>query len=230
MINAIIQARMSSKRYPGKVLYSIGGKSLLRYLIERVRLVLNINQIIIATSIQTDDDAIEDFCQINKIKCFRGSLHNVAGRFLSVLNNFSCDAFIRINADSPLLSHELINQGILLFNKNKADLVTNVLPRSYPKGQSVEIINTETFIKSFNKMQSSDELEHVTRYFYKNANKYKIANFKYETDLSHIQLSVDTREDMMVFEKIIKRMDKPHWEYSFDDLLQIYRDIKKNEN
>ena len=216
---------MSSKRYPCKVLHPVSNKNILQFIIERLNLIPLLKDIFVATSIEKSDLPIKQFCNENDIKCFRGDLNDVAGRFNSLLNTFPCDAFVRVNGDSPLIDHNIISKGISMFNNGNYDLVTNVLTRTYPKGQSVEVVNSKTFQKTYLKMYRSDYLEHVTKYFYNNENEFNIKNFESKKQLENIQLSVDTYEDMKMFESIVYKMDKPHWMYSLNDILDIYWDI-----
>jgi len=221
-IIAIIQARMSSQRCPGKVLHQILGKNTLQFIIERLKHISLLSDIYVATSNKKSDLPVKKFCDDNNINCFQGSLNDVAGRFYSLLKTSPCDAFVRVNGDSPLIDNNLISQGIRIFIDGNYDLVTNVLTRTYPKGQSVEVIKSETFQKTYLKMNNSEDLEHVTKYFYNNQDKFKIKNFESKKQLENIQLSVDTYEDMRMFESIVHKMDKPHWMYSLDDILDIY--------
>jgi spore coat polysaccharide biosynthesis protein SpsF (cytidylyltransferase family) len=143
-----------------------------------------------------------------------------------VLEEYNLDAFVRVCGDSPLIDPKLIDQGVKLFNGNY-DLVTNIWPRSYPLGQSVEISRTSTFKKIFEKMSKPDHFEHVTKYYYEHSDKFKIKNFSNNTDLSNYCLAVDTPEDLKRFEKIIFSMTKPQTKYNLDDLIELYPLAKK---
>ena len=217
----IIQARMNSTRLPNKVLYQINGKPLLKYLIERLTSIVE-GELCIATSDHTKDDEIEDLCLIEKVPCFRGSLKDVANRILIAATNYKTDAFVRINGDSPLMDPKVIEEGIEIYQNGNYDLVTNVFPRSFPIGQSVEVIRTKTFEYVYEKMSSSDHFEHVTKYFYDNPDEFKIKNFKNDQDLNSYRLVVDTPEDLDCIKKIIGRMTRPHTEYSLDELIELY--------
>ena len=213
---------MSSQRFPGKVLNLVAGKCLLQYILESLDLIEELSQVFVATSTEKSDNPIQEFCDHYGVNCFRGNLNNVADRFVTLLKNNSCDAFVRVNGDSPLIDHNLISEGLSIFADGNYDLVTNILTRTYPKGQSVEVVKSKIFQKTYLKMNSPDDFEHVTKYFYKNKYKYKIKNFESKKQLENIQLSVDTYEDMRIFKGIIHKMDKPHWMYSLDDILDIY--------
>ena len=217
----IIQVRMNSSRLPKKVLYQINGKPLLKYLIERLTSIVE-GELCIATSDHTKDDEIEDLCLVEKVPCFRGSLKDVANRILSAATNYKADAFIRINGDSPLMDPKVIEEGIEIYQNGDYDLVTNIFPRSFPVGQSVEVIRTSTFEKAYHQMTTIDHFEHVTKYYYEHPDDFRIQNFTNNRDLRKYRLVVDTPEDLIRIEKIIGSMNKAHTEYSLNDLIELY--------
>ena len=224
-IGAIIQARMSSRRFPNKVLYEIEGKPLLGYLLDRLQQCNSIECVVAATSIDESDTPIAEYCKNHRIECYRGSLNDVAGRFKGAIEHYGFGSFVRVNGDSPLLDQLLIDHAVETFLKDDYDVVTNTLKRTYPKGQSVEVIRADAFNLAYKSMQKEDEFEHVTRFFYKYPENYRIYNFMYKDNLGDIQLSVDTEEDMDTFKAIISEMSQPHWEYHLEDILGIYRTL-----
>ena len=144
----------------------------------------------------------------------------MAKRFYMALEEYNLDVFVRVCGDSPMLDQKLIDQGVKLFNMGY-DFVTNILPRTFPSGQCVEVINTKTFKNSFGSFKTSDELEHVTQYFYSNSDQFKFHNFSSGGDYKNNLLVVDTKEDLVRFKKIINKMEKPHWEYGWQDILNL---------
>ena len=218
----VIQARMSSQRLPGKVLMQISDKPMLQYLLERLKQSNHFHDvpIIVATSTAAEDVAIEQFCTQYGVPCDRGSLNDVVGRFLDVSNKRRLSAVVRISGDSPLIDPELILRGIRLFCEKSCDLVTNVFPRSFPKGQSVEVISVRALKAVYDDMDEQDR-EHVTPYFYRNADKYRIHNFANDIDLSSIQLSVDTEDDMNFFADIVHFSDRGVPPVTLDGILSL---------
>jgi len=201
---AIIQARFSSKRLKGKVLKKIKKKELLTHVIERASGSKKIKKIIIATSNRKSDDQIVKFCIKKKLTYFRGNLDDVWSRFIKILKINKEKSFVRICADSPFMHNKLLDKGINIFQKNNYDIVTNVFPRSYPKGQSIEIFKSSVLIKNYSKKRSSYFKEHFPKYFYKNYKKFKIKNFKNNSDFSFMNLSVDTKKDLIIANKLYK--------------------------
>ena len=218
-IATIIQARMNSSRFPNKVMAQIQGKPLIEYLIEQVYYKNVDMPIIIATSNKNTDQEIVDYCLNNNLKFYQGSLSNVASRFYEIIKIYNLKFFVRVCADSPLLDGSLIKKAITYVKKD-IDIITNLMPRTFPKGQSVEVINCKTFLSHYNKLSSEDDLEHVTRYFYNNFNSFNILNIKNDKDLSSVNLAVDKREDYQKISKIICSLEKNHYEYSLKDIMR----------
>lgn len=221
-IGAIVQARMGSERFFGKVLHRVAGQPLLQYLLERLKHSCCREAIVVATSLEASDDPIAAFCQGQGVFCHRGSLLNVASRFREVLDIYRFEGFVRVNGDSPLLDQQLIERGVEIFLRGDYEIVTNVWPRTYPAGQSVEVLAAETFKQGLARMRDPEDLEHVTKFFYKNSEDFRIFNFNAVENLSSVHLATDTRKDMEIFAAIIAGMTKPHWQYGLKEILEIY--------
>lgn len=200
----IIQARTSSRRFKNKILYSFYGKKLIQHVFEKIRKCRKV-EIIVSTSTNKEDDKLVKFLIDKKIKYFRGSLNNVAKRLYDTAISEKKGFFLRISGDSPLIDFRLINKSINIFKKNKRfDLITNIFPRTFPSGQSVEIIKTSALGKNL-KFFSRLDKEHVTRYFYRNSPKFKIKNFANKKKTSIKKLSIDTLDEL---KKILKTFTK----------------------
>ena len=221
-IPIIVQARLNSTRLPGKVLTKINGIPLLEYLVSRLTKSFDKSQILIATSNEHQDNPIHQYCINNNFFFFRGSLEDVAKRILDATKHIKAKIFVRINGDSPLIDPNIIDQAVNIFNNGYYDLVTNVFPRSFPVGQSVEVIRTSSFVKAYKKMSTTDHFEHVTKYYYEHPDEFRIRNFSNERDLSSYRFVVDTPEDLKRIEEIICSMTRPHAEYSLNDLIDLY--------
>ena len=161
----IIQARYSSKRLPGKVLKKILGTAVLKRVVNQVKKSKEINKIIIATSKHKTDKKIINFCDKNKIYCMAGPLNNVFKRFYSIIVHEHCKSFVRIAADSPLIDPSLIDRAVTLFNKNRYDIVTNVFPRTFPKGFSVEVVNSKLILDFLLKIKKKKTSRTLNQFF-----------------------------------------------------------------
>lgn len=224
-IGAIVQARMNSSRLPGKVLRPLFGKPMLQYTLERIGHARSIDYLVVATSKKGSDDPIEKFCKGYGIDCYRGSLENVAERFLGVIGQYRLDAFVRICADSPFVDQGIVDQAVEFFRNGNYDMVTNTLVRSFPKGQSVEVVGANVFRAAYSRFNESSDFEHVTRYFHTYKDQFNIHNFSAKGNNSEIQLSVDTPEDYKMAEQILKSMDRPHWEYGFEEISKLRQQV-----
>ena len=200
----IIQARSSSKRFKNKVLHLIYGIPLIQHVINRVKKSNKVSKLVVSSSLEKSDDNLIFYLKKNKIKFFRGDLKNVAFRLYETAKANKAKFFVRISGDSPLIDPKLIDKAIRISQKKKYDIVTNVFPRTFPKGQSVEIIKT-SILKRYSKNFTKADREHVTKYFYNNSNKFKVKNFTFKEKSKIVNLSVDTRKDL---NQILKNFSK----------------------
>ena len=219
----IIQARYSSKRLPGKVLKKILGTTVLKRVVNQVKKSKKISKIIIATSKHKTDKKIINFCNKNKIHCTSGPLNNVFKRFYSIIIHEECKSFVRISADSPLLDYCLIDKAVTLFSKNRYDIVTNVFPRTFPKGFSVEVINSKLILDLLLKIKKKKYQEHLTSFFYDNYKNYKIKNFCNKINYSNINLSIDNLSDFIRVKNILKFCKNKN--YGLNYTLLIYKKL-----
>ena len=219
----IIQARYSSKRLPGKVLKKIFGLTILERVINQVKKSKKIKKIIVATSDHKTDKKIITLCQKNNIDCISGSLNNVFKRFHLAVNSQQYKSFVRVSADSPLIDPSLIDRVVSLYNKNRYDIVTNVFPRTFPKGFSVEVINSKIILDFLNKIKKKKHQEHLTSFFYDNYKNFKIKNFYNKSDLSYYNLSVDNLNDFIRVKSIIKFCKNKN--YDLDRILLVYNKL-----
>jgi spore coat polysaccharide biosynthesis protein SpsF (cytidylyltransferase family) len=219
----IIQARYSSKRLPGKVLKKISGITVLERVLNQVKKSKKISKIIIATSRHKTDKKIINFCNKNKIHCISGPLNNVFKRFFKIILQEYCESFVRISADSPFIDPFLIDRAITLFNKNQYDIVTNVFPRTFPKGFSVEVINSKLILEFLSKIKKKRHQEHLTSFFYDNYKNFKIKNFYNKINNSNINLSIDSFADFIRAKSILKFCKNKN--YSLDYILLNYNKL-----
>lgn len=221
IVNAIIQARLSSSRLPGKMLRDIAGKPAIQYILERLAHCSGIDNIVVATSAEPSDDPLADYCQARGVLLHRGPLYDVAGRFVQALERFPCTAFARVCGDRVFYDQQWVDHGIRLFADADYDLVTNVFPRTFPVGQTVEIVSSETYRKAYSRFTEPEDREHVTRFLYNHAPVYRILNFTANEDRSAVHLAIDHEADMMLFSDMIEHMTRPHWTYGLEEVIEI---------
>ena len=151
--------------------------------------------------IETDNKLVTHLSR-KKIQIFRGDLNNVAKRLCRAAIKHKVKYFIRVSGDSPLIDIKIVEKAIQLFKKEvlKPDILTNIFPRSFPKGQSVEIIKTKILKNNLKKFSRFDK-EHVTTFFYKHSNRFVIKNFELKQENSYIKLSIDNKKDLINIKK-----------------------------
>lgn len=224
MIAVVAQARMRSSRLPGKVLRPLDGQTTcLEFLLERLARCERADLVVVATSDDRSDDPVAALCEQLEVTVHRGPLEDVAGRYLEAVERFGVNAFVRVTADSPLLDQRLVDRGIELFEEGGADVVTNVFPSTFASGHSVEVVDAEAFRRAYHDMSEPRHLEHVTNFLYGHPERFRIRNFESGRDDGAIDVSLDTEEDVRLIEAIIARMDRPHWDYDYEGIMELYR-------
>lgn len=210
-IGGILLARLDSSRLPGKQLKEVRGRPVLDWLLQRVELIEGLDEVVLATSDRPVDDPLEVFACERSLPCFRGSAHDVAGRVLACALEREYDVWVRLLGDSPLLDYSLFNRGIDLFRTGDWEIVTNTLERTFPRGTSVEIFETEVYRKGYGEMNEDRHFEHVTLFFYENAERYRICNFTRNGEgLRDVSLALDTREDLERYRWMVDQVEGDH--------------------
>lgn len=207
MTMVLIQARMSSKRLPGKILKRINGQTILGHVAARCESIVGKQNIVIVTSNEDSDAPVVQFAKSHGYRFYCGSLANVYDRLVGAILTYGIDHFVRVCGDSPFLHPEILAQALTHYRGNSVDLVTNVFPRSYPKGQSVEVIRSSTFLDPEYTNLNGFSNEHVTKGFYSCYTKYTILNFScsHATSKGLRTWAVDTKEDFVLISEWIKK-------------------------
>lgn len=192
---ALVQARMNSSRLPGKALLPLRGTPILEHVVRRVSLARQVTRIVVATSVEFTDDPIVDWCSSAGVECARGPLDDVLARMVDIADSRCAPAFARISGDSPLIDPQLVDQAIVLFcAADEPDLATNVWPRTFPAGQSIEVVRVEA-AKSLMESSVLSEREHVTAGLYLRSAFYRIVSFTSGLPAASMSMTIDTLED-----------------------------------
>ena len=194
-VNAIIQARCGSTRFPNKVFALIDGKPLLWHVVNRLKHATKIDDIIVATTVSEKDDKIEEWCKENNVHCFRGSEENVLNRYYSASEAFPSDYVVRITADDPFKEPKVIDAVITKLIEEGYDHVTNNLPPSFPEGLDCEAFKKSALDRSEKEAETAFEREHVTQYIYHHPEIFKIGNVSNAENLSYLRWTVDKDVD-----------------------------------
>lgn len=203
-IAAIVQARMSSTRLPGKVLKTLGKRSVLEQVVFQLKASEELKDIIIATSDSSEDDQIDDHCRKNGWKVFRGSLHDVLDRYYGAAKVFNVKTIVRITSDCPLIDPRIVDEVIKLFKKTSSDYTSNINPPTFPDGLDCEVFTLESLEKAKNEAKQPQEREHVTPFIRNHTEIFSQANFRNEVDLSSHRWTLDREEDYKFLNKIVE--------------------------
>lgn len=203
-VAAIIQARMSSARFPGKVLRDLEGKPVLAHVVSRLRRSRELDGVFVATSTDSEDDPVAAWCVSAEVPCHRGSLDDVAARFAQVVSGEGLDAFVRISGDSPLIDPDLVDDFVRRLRSRRLDVVTNVFPRSFPPGQSVEVVAGDAYARALALMEGPDDREHVTPVLYRRAETFEIENVTLDPPRRDVHLAIDDADDLARCERLLQ--------------------------
>jgi len=238
---AIIQARMTSTRLPGKIVRPILGKPMLELLIERLRRARHLDQVIVATTVNAPDDAIEALCRYLQVGCFRGSEDDVLDRVLGAAHAFAVDLIVEITGDCPLIDPEVADRLVEAFHVGKVDYVSNILKRTYPRGLDAQVFPTAVLEEVARSTQDPIDHEHVSLYIYEHPEWFRLRNL--ESGLPErywdLRLTVDTLEDFTLVRAIYEALYPQNPAFLLKDvlglldhrpeLLEINQEIKQKQ-
>jgi spore coat polysaccharide biosynthesis protein SpsF len=222
-IGAIIEARMESTRLPGKVLLKSNGIAMLERLINRLKQCEEISEIIIATTSNATDDEICELALNLGVNFFRGSEADVLSRVLSTAQKYEIDTIVEITGDCPIIDVGVVGQVIKKYLESRVDYVSNSNVRSYPDGMDVQVYSTATLEKSARMVSTDLEREHVTLHIRRNPQIFSRIDIiaPEEFFLPHLGLTLDTKEDFELIDKIISELEGENQFFSLRDILRF---------
>jgi spore coat polysaccharide biosynthesis protein SpsF (cytidylyltransferase family) len=235
---AIIQARMGSTRLPGKVLSELCNMPMLAVLIQRIKACRDIDETVVATTIDPTDDVLVDWLNQHNLPLYRGSVNDVLDRFWKCSLKHNADVIIRITADDPLKDPAIISRALSEFHARPLiDYVSNTLKPTFPEGLDIEVFRSEALEKAATEATLVSDREHVTPYIWRQPDKFSLLNFEMDPDLSSWRWTVDTPQDMLFVRKIfahfnndiqVSHKDIISYLLTNPDLLKINSGIKRN--
>lgn len=230
-ILAILQARMTSSRLPGKVLLPVLDKPLLQWQCERVLQAKHIGKLVIATSTDPSDDAIEELGIQIGVSVFRGDLDDVLNRFYGAALKFEgealYDGIARLTGDCPLIDPKMIDEMINAWQPETIDYYANTLSPTYPDGFDFWLFTFKALQKSYQDAKYLSQREHVTLYMHE-SDEFTKKNHEYKEDYSHLRLTVDETTDFELVRTILEALFIKYGLYF--SLEQILDFLKQNEN
>lgn len=211
---------------------SIGGTTILSAVVSRCRKIKELDaNIVVATTDRPVDDPIVQHCRQHDISVFRGDPRDVAGRALACAEEHAFSHFFRVNADSPLLDATLLSQACHRVECSDYDIITNLHPRSFPYGVSIELVRTAMLRTACAEMRLDAHKENVTQFIYQHMHRYRFVNIlRQGENWSTIRLTVDTQEDFKLFTRMVEMSGKPLDSLSYVAAVSLYREIVGNDS
>jgi spore coat polysaccharide biosynthesis protein SpsF (cytidylyltransferase family) len=193
---AIIQARMGSTRFPGKVLADLQGRPMLAHIIDRVSRAATVDRVVVATTVDPADDAVAELAAASGALVTRGPVDDVLSRFVLAAGEHGADVVVRITADCPLVDPEVVDAVVRVRAERDVEYAGNVDPATYPDGYDVEVLTTACLERLDSEALLAYEREHVTARVREDRDEYTRANVAWDRDVSSLRLTVDVPEDL----------------------------------
>lgn len=209
---AIIQARMTSSRLPGKVMAHLAGQPMLGYMLDRIRTSGELDEVCVATTANRTDDPVAGLCAARSVHCFRGDEYDVLDRFHGAANEAGGDILVRLTGDCPMMDPALLDEGLAKFKASNFDYYSNALTRTYPDGLDFEIFTRSALEAARRNANTSFHREHVTPYlrtgFYQSVETgdFSVGEMLAPADFSHLRWTVDTQDDLDNVRAMVARL------------------------
>ena len=220
-IVALVQARMGSTRLPGKVLKSIVDKPMIELLLTRLSQSRELDEIVVATSEERQNDQLQSIVELLGFGCTRGDEKDVLNRFYESAKSLSADAVVRITGDCPLVDSALVDECIRGYKKSNVDYFSNIDPATYPDGLDIEVMSFKSIKRANDETDSEFDREHVTPYI-RNSNSFSKSSMRHAEDLSYQRWSVDEPEDLIVVTNVFEHFS-PDIFFDWKQVLELRR-------
>ncbi len=220
----IIQARLTSKRFPHKVLKKIGNEIILDKIYHNVSKAKKVNQVVVSIPNNSKNIDLKNYLRKKNFKYFCGSENDVLKRFFMTAKKFKADTIVRITSDCPLIDYRIIDKMLDIYHNSNLDLISNTIIPTFPDGLDIEIFNSKLLKKSHFLAKNNFDREHVTPFMYRNVNLRK-KNYFNNTDYSNIRLTVDEKNDLKNINQIIKKIKTKKFDWK--NIIQTLKKDKK---
>ena len=230
-IAAIIQARMGSTRLPGKVLLRVLKRPLLYYMVERIKRISSVDEVIVATSTSSKDDEIESFCIKHRYTFFRGAEEDVLDRFYKAAKSAKAAFVVRFTADCPLIDPNLVEQLIGVFKRSETDYcsIATGAPvahkydiNRFPDGMDAEIFTMDALEEAWKMAGTPLYREHVTPYIWKNTKRFKTGAMVCDKgDFSRYRWTLDNIEDYELIRWVYEQLYEKDPGFGLDQVLDL---------
>ena len=224
MIIAVLQARFSSTRFPGKVLKPLFGQPMLVRQIQRISRAVSIDRIVVATSTEESDDPIAGLCRNIEVDCYRGSLDDVLDRMYRAAMTTGSKTVMRLTGDCPLADPAVLDDLNDFFFQGGYDYASNTIKPTFPDGLDAEVMRLECMEAAWREAMLPSEREHVTPFIYNRPERFRLGDFRRESDLSGLRWTVDEPRDFEFVSRIYETLYDGNAAFSTTDVLQLLRD------
>lgn len=224
---ATISARMGSTRLPGKVLMPLAGKPVLTRIMERVSRSKYLDDIVIATSTNTGDDAIEAFCKERGYRCYRGSEEDVLARVYETAKSCNADIVYRGMGDSPLVDHRIVDDLIEKLVEGNYDFVSNEMGDTpVPDGFDATVFTMKALEEGYKEAMHPEMREHVTVHIKTDPKRYKILALRAEGEMIFpgLRLTLDTPQDYEVLSAVFNELYPKNSDFSALDVIHFLKE------
>jgi spore coat polysaccharide biosynthesis protein SpsF len=220
----IVQARMGSSRLPGKVLRPVAGKPMLAWQLDQLRAVRRADRMVVATTTNPEDDPLAGLCRKWGVACYRGSEQDVLRRFAEAARTFGARTVIRICGDCPLMDPAVVDAVIGCYEEGPAaDYVSNTCEKTFPLGCGAEVFSMEALRLADAQAREAVEREHVTPFFYRRPERFRIRQHTQDRDESGWRWTVDTAEDFEFVTRVLTAIGPRHPFYKEEVLAALAR-------
>lgn len=236
---AIVQARMGSTRLPGKVMADIGGVPMLRRLLDRLQSVAAIDDLVVATTTNSEDDVLAAWLNNAGIASYRGSSDDVLDRFVQAAAGRQAELIVRVTADDPLKDPDITTQLINILKSDPSlDYASNTIEPTWPEGLDIEVVRLSALQCAHHEAQLRSDREHVTTYIWNRPQVFKLHNLRWDRNLSHWRWTVDKPADLELMRHIFFQFaDRPlvgcceivEWLECHPELIAINAGTARNE-
>lgn len=222
-VAAIIEARMTSTRLPGKILLPVLGRPLLELLIERLRRASTIDTIVVATTNNATDDVVEELATRLGVRCFRGSEDDVLDRVLQAARYVAATVIVEVTGDCPLMDPAIVDRVVNALRKSGADYASNILERSFPRGLDVQAFHTSVLQRVSELTNDPVDHEHVSLYIYEHPETFALANVASSLPLrfADLRLTVDTLADLEAVRAVFEALAPVDPAFGFNEIAAL---------
>ncbi|WPZ34934.1 glycosyltransferase family protein [Thalassobaculum sp. OXR-137] len=222
-IAAVIQARMTSTRLPGKVLMPAAGRPMLAHQIDRVRRAASVDTVCIATTANAEDDPVVALAEVEGVAVFRGSEPDVLDRFVQAAESVGADIAVRLTGDCPLTDPALLDAVVGVFRDSEppVDYATNSFPRTWPIGLDVEVVSMAALRIANEEADDTYDREHVTPFLYRQPERFRIASYTSPVNLGANRWTLDERSDYELLVRILEALTPDNPAFGWRDVIAL---------